>query len=184
MRRWDKRLEENSSPIMLSRSLTGNVNNAGTDDFYLAPVITRWHPSFSDCLENGIRELVFLLIEKLDCITYSSCQGHPRSITNQNPPLRYVSIAPRSQEELEVLAYRLSKVVSLVHYSLPKSSCVTVDILQRRVLTGDGPPVEGIDVVFTPNGVITDDIYFHDVEIAYSLVCEAIRTGPITKLPN
>ncbi len=181
VRRWDKRRERHSAPISLPCSSAGNINFFGTSDLWIAPVVTRWHPSFADCLENNVKDLVFLLVERLDCITYSSCQGHPRFDTSDDPPLRYVSILPRHEDEYESLMHSLGEVAHYTNTRLPLGLCVAVEIRKRRVLTSDGPAVEGIDFVFAPAGSPMDDAYLRDVEVAYSLSCEAFRLLPLAK---
>lgn len=47
-----------------------------TPDVAQSAIYARTDPRFLAAIEPGIRELVLTVIEQLDCITYSSCEGH------------------------------------------------------------------------------------------------------------
>ena len=58
-------------------SVGGNLNIHGSATDTAAYIFAPHEPQFLGSLEPRIRPLVVALIEAMDCVTYSSCQGHP-----------------------------------------------------------------------------------------------------------
>ncbi len=77
--------------------------------------------------------------------------------------------------------YHLGEAADWINRRLPVGYRVAVELRERRVLTTDGPPVEGIDFVFVPVGSPTDEVYLREVEVAYRLSCQAFRSLPAAK---
>jgi hypothetical protein len=166
IRRWSSRAELEASKIELRISREGNINSRGDTESPTAAVFTVWHPMFHDALEPGIKELVVLLVEKLGCITYSSCQGHPPASEHAEFPLRHVSFITRKSHNhaLEVLQLAARNV----NQRLNSDCIIEIVIRQRTVITNDGPSIKGHEVVF--RALINDfPSYKRDIEKVYFL---------------
>ena len=76
----------------------GQINVEGSAICLSASIYVPDDPRFVDALEPGVRDLCMGLIEKLDCITYSSCEGHRSDEGGRFRP-RHVGIVARDTEE-------------------------------------------------------------------------------------
>jgi hypothetical protein len=178
---WDAQLERHSKPLTFKVSELGNINVDGSINSFTSTVLTRWHPSFEASIEPGVRECVLLCVERLNCITYTSCQGHPTYEPDRFFSLRHVSIVPRSKIECEGLTAYLTHMATSVNAVLPSDLCVRVVITSRVIYTNDGPNLEGIDIVFGCRDTCQSD-YFRSVEAVYTLFCEGLRKSDLSKL--
>lgn len=73
------------------------------------PIYPRSDPRFVRSIEPGISRLVLLLIKQLDCVTYSSCEGHPTS-DHKVMVGQHVDIIARDADELHGLLATLSEI--------------------------------------------------------------------------
>jgi len=105
----------NSRPAPFRESQQGNLNATGDAADYFAPVLTRHHPRFLDALEGGVRDLVLELIERLGCITYSSCQGHPSLGPEVPMRERSVEVIAERPVELEKILIKVLNLASLTN---------------------------------------------------------------------
>jgi hypothetical protein len=110
-KRWDERRKEAPAAPKNLRSAEGHVNVAGSAACFSSAIFTPADPAFLESIEKGVQELVLLLIEKLHCITYSSCEGHPPA---EMAPMRqrHVGILPRDEKEYSRLLHFLRKTAA------------------------------------------------------------------------
>lgn len=172
VRTWDNRCEliAGPEPIQPKEEATP-AEPCSHPSAAPALIVSRWHPQFADYLEPGVRTLVCRLIDALDCITYSSCEGHR---LNQNPPgfsLCHVGILPRDGDELARLKQILTRVAAAVN-SADSRSKVRLAV-KSNVLTSEGPDHECIDLVFLAETDCADD-YFRDLGPACELFSEVL----------
>jgi uncharacterized protein len=73
---WDFSLETHGPDLEIVEGPAGNISETGDIDKPTSVTLTPSHPFFFDCVEKGVLELVRVLVEDINCITYSSCQGH------------------------------------------------------------------------------------------------------------
>lgn len=159
---WDTPLEPSSVPLVpLRKGRLGNINLKGTIDSP-APVFTRHHPQFLDSLEAGVKELVLCLIEKLDCITYSSCAGHTSEDGKHVLLGRNVNILPRTVAEYEKLRVLISEAIRRVN--APNSAVLLQ--LDETVLESDELNMPCLDINFRPTTEWAD-LYFDELEFVY-----------------
>lgn len=111
LRKWDFSLEPYDKNLQIVKGPDGNISESGKVDEPIAASLTPAHPMFFDCIEKDIRELVTILIEDMDCITYSSCQGHQRLDGSLIRP-RNVGILCRDETEQLFLTDFLKSVVA------------------------------------------------------------------------
>ncbi|MCC8969772.1 hypothetical protein [Bradyrhizobium brasilense] len=83
---------------------TGSV----TSDVVDSAIYARSDPRFLAAIEPGIRPLVLAVIEHLDCITYSSCEGH-RTADGHVQVGQHVDIFAADLNAQENLAQRLDR---------------------------------------------------------------------------
>jgi hypothetical protein len=149
--RWDRHDESSrTDPLDFAVSGNGNINLSGTSECCASYLLTRWHPSFESSIEPGVRALVLALVDAWDCVTYSSCEGHPAD--GSSPPrLRHVRLIARSSEEHQRLWHRLEQLAAATNDSLPVSP-VRLGVAPSIVTTEDGLQAPGLDLVFEPHG--------------------------------
>ncbi len=114
--KWhDPDIAENFQIVPVLRNEFGNINSTGEPGNTHSWSLSRHQPQFPDCLEAGVRELVLLLVEGFDWITYSSCEGHQYRGKDIPSCGRYVSVLARSARERETIAKVFSNVVRAVN---------------------------------------------------------------------
>lgn len=170
LRRWDDRTDQHSKRIQVGATLPGRIvtpdGRAG-----LGYLLTYWHPNFMDVVEPGVRRLTELLITRLDCVTYSSCEGHA-SEQIETTYLRYVSVVCRNDSErrrfLDVLEAVATDCAGM------SDSSVRVVIETGFIDTDDGNRADTVDVVFStdPSALGT---YFDEVDDAYGRFCRRLE---------
>ncbi|MGO9372534.1 MAG: radical SAM protein [Syntrophobacteraceae bacterium] len=111
LRKWDFSLDSYDKNLQIVKGPNGNISESGKVDEPIAASLTPAHPMFFDCIEKDIRDLVTILIEDMDCITYSSCQGHQRLDGSLIRP-RNVGILCRDETEQLSLTDFLKSVVT------------------------------------------------------------------------
>ncbi|HIK29671.1 MAG: hypothetical protein N3E45_04180 [Oscillatoriaceae bacterium SKW80] len=148
---------------VIRESPQGNINSEGTSACYNSPAFTKYHRKFKKSLEAGIRDLTLALILKLNCITYSSCQGH-RATDDAVMRQRYVGILPRDHTEYEYLYGCFQNLAALTN-SLCNDTSVRVYI-QEDTLQSEDCVMPCLNLFFV--GIRGDeDSYFQDLEIVY-----------------
>jgi hypothetical protein len=88
LERWDRGgCGSGERPVVAGAS--GNVNIHGSASETAAYIFAPHEPQFLGSLEPRIRPLVVALIDAMDCVTYSSCQGHR---TTKHSPARPAAV--------------------------------------------------------------------------------------------
>lgn len=162
---WDNPFvgEANETANEIRESPQGNINSEGTSACYNSPAFTKYHRKFKKSLEAGIRDLTIALILKLNCITYSSCQGH-HSTNDAVMRQRYVGILPRDYTEYEYL-YRLFQNLAALTNSLCSDNPVQVYI-QEDILESEDCVMPCLNLFFV--GIRGDEnTYFQEIETVY-----------------
>ncbi len=164
LRRWDNAEEvAGTRDALFKASPLGNINAEGSPSCSRSAILDRHHPLFLDSLEPGVRDLVVQLIQRLDCITYSSCEGHRGEGSVRQFSLRQVGIVPRDEREHQRLAEAL---VALAQATNATDAATKVHIAVRSgVLVSEVEDRPCIDLVFVA-GTDDEDIYFQAVEEA------------------
>lgn len=80
----------------------GNISEGGDLENPSATILSSGHPQFNEAVEIGVRDLVSTLVERFNCITYSSCQGHRLPGVHCLRP-RNVGILCRDQFEQQLI---------------------------------------------------------------------------------
>ena len=120
---WDLIYFEQHSSVV--RSWDWRINHHGEVHNFDGTIFSKNHPLFLESIEIWVRDLVVILIQKFNCITYNSCQWH------KNSPKRRVGILPRDQQEYAHIYEQLT------HFVRQKYSkywlCWTIDILKTEL---------------------------------------------------
>lgn len=178
LRNWDAPVTEPVVDTEVKTSLFGNINIAGdAANGSASYTLTRNDPRFYSFIEPGIRSLVEALIQTFDCITYSSCEGHP-SIPGQSifEP-RHVGIIPRDYDEYLVLHRSLIYLTACVNKEMcAPESTLGVYIVTRiePIESDDGDPLYGLDLYFYKLDD-DEDRYFSEVNIATEMLTELVQ---------
>jgi hypothetical protein len=182
MFRWDGKADlETSSRIENKLSQFNNLNIEGTDLCFQSNIATRWHKDFYDLIEPGIREGIQICIEKLNCITYSSCEGHIYNKPDGSFSLRCISIVPRNLREHEYYLMVFREVRNRMDTFLNKSDDIYLKIEVSIIETNDGPRTHGLTIIFYPR-TFDAHKYFDNVEKAHSLFCEELQKLRLSNL--
>lgn len=134
----------------------GNVNIGGASDSHEASILAKSDPRFLDFIEPGVKRLVRYLVEALDCITYSSCEGH-RSTSISAFRRRHVGIVPRDDAEAEQLRRVLT--IAALRSASPTVEAAIVD----DTLDSESRSIPCIDVVFVNKGE-EEECYFRELD--------------------
>jgi hypothetical protein len=178
VRRWEEASDALLHPSCFVPDGTGRINSGGSHVHDAASTLTKWHPSFSNCLEEGVRDLVLLLIKDLDCITYSCCGGH-RATDDHVFQARHVRMVSRTVDEWNFLLKTLQHFVVEVDESIASDTvkcCVEVSTLYCEKI-GDVP---SIDFLLVPiEGRDMD--YWKDLDAVYCGVLELWQKSPFVR---
>lgn len=109
---WDLRTQfrEPFSKSAFKHGPLNSINIHGSPSHDSSVVLTKNEPSFYESIESGVKQLVTLFIEKMNWITYSSCEGHP-SYQGVSYKKRNIQLLPRNVHE-EKYIYQILDVAS------------------------------------------------------------------------
>lgn len=156
---------ENHEPVVLYRTDHGNINSTGELGNYAGHALTCWHPQFEASLEPGVRELILLLNNDLNWITYTSCEGHCYDGIALMPTERHVGLLPRSVEEANDITQVLRRISAQVNrHTRLLAVHVTV---QCHQLYSDGHAHEAIDLFFSRKHFYPWRAYFRYLDSTY-----------------
>ncbi|MER9427311.1 hypothetical protein [Mesorhizobium sp. M0408] len=164
LRRWDDKGELKYKELRFSVADGGNINlqgNSGCNESFL---LTRWHPSFANSLEAGVRELVVRLVTAWDCVTYSSCEGH-RSSAQVPARVRHVRLVSRSKAEHVRLGSMLKRLVDATNADIGDPG-VRLAWKASVIVAEEGLEAPGLDLIFEPQ---SDDerVYWKYLDTSY-----------------
>jgi len=148
------------------RNLSGGVTDA-------AIVFPRGHPQFVAALEDGVRALVVLLVEGLDCVTFSSCEGHAAADGRTLLWGRSVDILPRDTGEDARVRAVLGGCVDAVRQA-PEAP-VRLRLVEDEVQTEFGP-LPALTLDFTP-GTADAATYFAVVAPLYAALLVEVEAA-------
>lgn len=154
---WDIPTAANDEIALFRSGAHGNISETGCVDIPESSILTPEHPSFWQTVEKGVRDLVHFLTYRLNCITYSSCQGHHLSHGN-GFRRRNVGILCRDGIEF---SYLLSALKSASRHTGEE----VVDVAMGQVIT-ENSELDTIEITFLPNEKNPIE-YFSSVDKAY-----------------
>ncbi|MGL5192871.1 MAG: hypothetical protein ACRC8Y_04650 [Chroococcales cyanobacterium] len=160
---WDDRFIEENPAETFRESPLGNINTDGTAACADSPILSKYHRKFKKSIEPGIRDLTIALILKLNCITYSSCQGHYSTSKSQMRP-RYVGILPRDLAEYHSWFEHLKTVADLTNARLPQNTVQV--LLTPDILESENCVMPCFNLFFISKSA-DEATYFQEVEAVY-----------------
>ncbi|HKS27637.1 MAG TPA: hypothetical protein VJS44_07450 [Pyrinomonadaceae bacterium] len=116
-----------------------------------------------------MRRLVLTLVEKFDCITYSSCEGHPQMQAGGVPSLRHVGIIPRDAGEYDELLHCFRRAVDACRRLAARRSA-NVSVVER-ILSSENIALPCFEILFEREGAGWA-AYFSHLEGVYELFIE------------
>jgi hypothetical protein len=157
---WDQILER-PPRLPVKQGMQGHRNLLGINR---APAVAfpRWHPQFKESLEGGVADLVLLLVERLECVTFSSCEGHASDDGARLLSGRNVDILPRNAKEHSRLRNELGSRIGRVWRP---SNAVNLQLAEEWLETDLGP-MPCLDLRFVPTTRIPS-AYFAAMEEVY-----------------
>lgn len=164
---------ENTTLVDFHVTQYGNINSTGELGNYRGHALTRWHPQFSISIEQGVREMVCLLTQKIGWVTYTSCEGHRYDHNGPHPVERHVGVLPRSKEEAPKIESIFRQVVVGTN-SQHWLSAVRVEQISHNILS-DGQIYPAIDLFFRRRSLASWQSYFSNIESCYRTALDILR---------
>jgi uncharacterized protein len=127
----------NQAPVVLNSTEYGNISETGELGDYRGHALSRWHPQFASSVEEGIRPLVLLLVERCGYITYTSCEGHSYPGRDVPPVERHVGLLPRDEAERQVMVATLRSACRSVG-TASGARHVRMGVLRHKLETQNG----------------------------------------------
>jgi uncharacterized protein len=146
LERWDggdRGLEEKARPVIASSG--GNLNIHGSASDTAAYIFAPHEPQFLGSLEPRIRPLVVALTDAMDCITYSSCQGHPATPHSPSRPASVGLLARHPEEGVKRYAVLSRLADRAMAGAVNREVCVRVT---AGTLDSDDGPYPCVDLEF------------------------------------
>jgi len=164
LRRWDDKGELKYKELRFSVADGGNINLQGNSECNESFLLTRWHRSFADSLEAGVRELVMRLVTDWDCVSYSSCEGHWSS-AQVSARVRHVRLVSRSKAEHMRLGSMLKRLVDATNADIGDPG-VRLAWKPSVIVAEEGLEAPGLDLIFEPQ---SDDerVYWKYLDTCY-----------------
>ncbi len=172
LERWDSGGGvPDEKPVIASAG--GNLNIHGSASDTAAYIFAPHEPQFLGSLEPRIRPLVVALIDAMDCVTYSSCQGHPATPHSPSRPA-CVGLLARDPEEgahQHAVLSRLADRAMACYVSREVGVRVTAETLD----SDDGPhPCVDLQFLSTTGD---EAAYFAAIDDAVAILTRLIVDG-------
>ncbi|NEQ36616.1 MAG: hypothetical protein F6K40_10150 [Okeania sp. SIO3I5] len=168
---WEDRFVEVTEFDIFKQSPNGNINTDGTAACCDSPIFTKYHRYFKRSIEPGVRDLTIALILKLNCITYSSCEGH-FSTKDAVMRQRYVAVMPRDEEEYQCLFNTFNQIAELTNERFSNNPVKVV--MGNDNLELEGKVIKCLTLFFVSNNADEAE-YFREIEPVYDYVLENIN---------
>ncbi|MCL2923537.1 MAG: hypothetical protein MGG11_10805 [Trichodesmium sp. MAG_R03] len=168
---WEDRFVELTEFDIFKHSPNGNINSDGTAACCDSPIFTKYHRYFKRSIEPGVRDLTIALILKLNCITYSSCQGH-FSTEDAGMRQRYIAVMPRDEKEYQHLFNSFNQIAELTKERFPDHPVKV--IVGNDNLKSEGKITKCLTLFFVPNNADEAE-YFREIESVYDYVLQKVN---------
>jgi hypothetical protein len=162
--------------VRVCTSEAGNINTSGKNGDYTSSILSRYQPQFELSLEEGVRDLVKLFIERYNWITYTSCAGHRYADERIPPTPRHVGLLPRSREEAHRMTATLTSVAAQLRHSR-RHDAVRVKVVRTDVTADDGHVYPTIEFLFARTFLTTWDRYFSSLDAIYHEALAALEAA-------
>ena len=149
----------------------GVINLDGERSCFEASIFSKASSLFENAIEDGIKSLVIFLVRSIDCITYTSCQGHAESECT-SLSYRHVGILPRNEQEYQSLIKKLNRVKSHVDETIVDSFVEVV--VEENFVDSETLRMPCIDITFVPTENHEDQYFIH-LEKTYESFVECIK---------
>lgn len=126
----------------------GSINSDGSLSCIEASIFSKNSPRFRDVIETGVKSLVLYLVDSMNLITYTSCEGHVVDLKNNIFKYRDVGLLPRNLTEYERLKKKLQFVESRVN-EIMTDSLVKV-VINETFVDSEISRMPCIDILFLP----------------------------------
>lgn len=131
----------------IRRGPMGHINADGAAECGHAAIYVPREERFFESLEPGVRALVMALVGEWNWITYTSCEGHPKTET-ASMRRRNVGLLPRSDAEGDLMSAVLTSALASMPRAAP-GAAAELGILHHSLDTEEGVR-PCVDLVFYP----------------------------------
>jgi hypothetical protein len=144
----------------------GHINTAGMPK---APAhsFSRYNPLFIESLETGVRPLVVALINRFDCATFSSCEGHFSEDGTSITSLRTVGFLHGNEGECAYLQDELNTLIQSTHGNWQGTARFA---LSWSLLNTDSGQLRCLELVLDPNGLSAAHYFAEADELCGTLI--------------
>ena len=161
--------------VKQSKSEHGNINN-GTPFPLFSCLLGRYHPDFEAVLEPGVKDLVLIVANHHNLITYTSCEGHIYPNAEHPNDQRHVGIVARDQEERKKVLELFVEAGNHVNARFP-AAAVEVGVMDH-VLNAKDKVYPAVDLYLSRKEDSTWDDYFSELDEICGRLVEALRSPP------
>lgn len=173
---WDSSVL-NTINKSFKKSKFNNINYKGDPYSDAAVTYTKNDSQFYDALEEGVKKLVLILIEKFNWITFSSCSGHV-GINNQGYKKRMVQLLPRNDIEFDNIFTILNETSCKANADLiALSNPISINIHEEHLVDEASKIYKSLKILFTSQN-LSEQMYFQFVEDATEIYCAQLEASP------
>jgi hypothetical protein len=174
LRAWDHPDDPfNSVEARFKTGSMGNINMSGEPRDICGPIVSKWQPNFIATIEPGVRELVSILINEFDLVTYSSCEGHNYPLSSlAQPTRRRVGILPRTEEEFEEIKVVFDLAAHKTNARMRQHAVIV--LAKQRVLTTEADARRCLSIIFDLSQGSNYSQYFLDIDAVYFAFLEEL----------
>ena len=173
---WTERNHDgNASSGPIVTGVSGHRNTSGAKDAD-AISFSRHNALFDESLEPGVRDLVYAIINCLDCVTFTSCEGHLDDSGTDLSSYRNVGIFSRSAEEDRFIDKEMTQVVTRALAGWTGEACIVIEWREIMTESGERPFVE---IRIDPNALVPS-AYFEQADSLTLRLIAALEQQPQT----
>lgn len=163
---------EQDKDLPFVKGKQGAINLDGELTCYEASIFSKNSLLFENVIEAGVKSLVLYLIDSVNLITYTSCEGHILNLEKNLFKYRNVGILPRNTEEYEIIKKKLRYVEDIVN-EIMVDSLVQV-VIDETFVDSETLRVPCVDILFLPK-LRQESEYFRHLEKTYQKFLELVR---------
>lgn len=172
---WDSNVV-NTVNKSFEKSKFNNINFKGDPYSDAAVTYTKNDSQFYDALEDGIKKVVLILIEKYNWITFSSCSGHA-GINNQGYKKRMVQLLPRSDIEFDIIFSILNAISRTTNAHLKELlNPITINICEEHLVDEFSKTYKSIKIIFSSQN-LSELMYFKFIDDATEIFCSQLEAN-------
>ncbi len=164
---WDTQIAELSiitKNDFFKKSDLENINYAGDCSSDAAATFTQYDSLFYAAIEEGVRDLVMVLVKQCEWITFSSCAGHV-GFKSQAYKKRMVQLLPRNEAQLKLINFILSTAADKTNVELMAIGNPIIVMIYEEKLLSEEKNFASIKLIFNSHA-LDEQAYFANIDAA------------------